>query len=74
MWDNEQGKQYRTEMVAETLQFGSRTKNDDTHAVSEVEHPREEINPDDIGVLMNCSFEWSAVESRPAAAGFRFLS
>lgn len=60
-WDSDQkGKQYRTEIVADTLQFGPRTaprrdmaaENDpDQRPPSEraaIEYPEEDINPDDI--------------------------
>ena len=61
-WEQNGEKKYRTEIVAETVQFGSRPtggapaspskpgdKKDDAPAPSEaIEYPKEEINPDDI--------------------------
>jgi len=60
-WDSEKGKQYRTEIVADTVQFGPRssgaaTSNSFADAESPqsapkddaIDYPQEDINPDDI--------------------------
>jgi single-strand DNA-binding protein len=62
-WDGEKGKQYRTEIVAERIQFGPRgssgggagggasaPKADSTKEKKEdsIEYPEEDINPEDI--------------------------
>lgn len=49
-WDKDGVKQYRTEIVAETVQFGSRRDTQDTKKqdVATPEFPEEEINPEDI--------------------------
>lgn len=57
-WDKDGQKHYRTEIVAETVQFGSRGKNETGNqqtipeqrnsAGGDVEYPEEDINPDDI--------------------------
>lgn len=60
-WDSEKGKQYRTEIVAERIQFGPRggtgggapaaaPKGDSTKEKKEdsIEYPEEDINPEDI--------------------------
>ena len=40
-WDSENGKQYRTEIVAESVQFGPRAHSE------KVEEEAQEIPPDD---------------------------
>lgn len=52
-WDKDGQKHYRTEIVAETVQFGNKPKGDtgaprSQSAPAEGEYPPEEINPDDI--------------------------
>lgn len=57
-WDKDGQKHYRTEIVAETVQFGSRGKNETGNQQSapaqqnnvggDMEYPEEEINPEDI--------------------------
>lgn len=55
-WDKDGQKQYRTEIVAETVQFGSRPAPGNTSAGPQrskqeedaLDYPEEEINPDDI--------------------------
>jgi len=62
-WEGEKGKQYKTEIIAETVQFGPRTGGSSgagRSAISDAEapqkapkddgidYPSEEVNPDDI--------------------------
>lgn len=63
-WEKDGQKQYRTEIIADRVQFGPRTgggrsqgtdgvghKNDDTEqggSGSPIEYPKDDINPDDI--------------------------
>jgi len=55
-WEKDGQKQYRTEIVAETVQFGSRPAPGNTSAAPQrskqeeeaIDYPEEEINPDDI--------------------------
>ena len=61
-WESEKGKQYRTEIVAETVQFGPRSSGggaasggfSDAEAPQAapkedaIDYPQEDINPDDI--------------------------
>ena len=60
-WDGEKGKQYRTEIVAERVQFGPRTGGGGGRASEKaapdsakekapdaIDYPEEEINPEDI--------------------------
>lgn len=62
-WDGEKGKQYRTEIIAERVQFGPRGSGSGAAAGSKdfsdapaktapkedaIEYPEEDINPDDI--------------------------
>lgn len=61
-WEGEKGKQYKTEIIADTVQFGprsagARTGGDEQPASSKAEgktkedvidYPQEDINPDDI--------------------------
>lgn len=61
-WDSEKGKQYRTEVVADTMQFGPRTAGSTGGASNyqaaeapqkapsddAIDYPAEDINPDDI--------------------------
>jgi len=58
-WEGEKGKQYRTEIVADTVQFGprgggSQGRQEEAPARSGaskedvIEYPQEDINPDDI--------------------------
>lgn len=50
-WDKDGVKQYRTEIVAETVQFGSKSSSAPVEQKSDSvlpEYPEEEINPEDI--------------------------
>ncbi|NCN52799.1 single-stranded DNA-binding protein [Candidatus Parcubacteria bacterium] len=60
-WDKDGVKQYRTEIIADRVQFGPRTggpseggstvpagKNEDTSGGSAPDYPEEDINPEDI--------------------------
>ncbi len=59
-WEGEKGKQYRTEIVADTIQFGPRAASQGSTPRGEapqqpvaakedaIEYPTEDINPDDI--------------------------
>lgn len=59
-WDDSNGvKKYRTEIIADRIQFGPRTgggvssspvpaQEDDKKALETIEYPEEEINPEDI--------------------------
>lgn len=50
-WEKDGVKQYRTEIVAETVQFGSKSASTETKTESPSvmpEFPEEEINPEDI--------------------------
>ena len=58
-WDGEKGKLYRTEIIAERIQFGPRSAGGTPHAAGDIptapapkedviEYPEEDINPDDI--------------------------
>jgi single-strand DNA-binding protein len=60
-WEGEKGKQYRTEIIAERVQFGPRSAasaRSESHSDAEapqkapkedaIEYPEEDINPDDI--------------------------
>lgn len=59
-WEGEKGKQYRTELIAETVQFGPRsgsqgsTTSRDTEPArtaakdDAIDYPTDDINPDDI--------------------------
>jgi single-strand DNA-binding protein len=61
-WEGDKGKQYRTEIIAETVQFGPRSaggqgapaRQSDAEATQKapkddaIDYPTEDINPDDI--------------------------
>ena len=57
-WEGEKGKQYKTEIIAERVQFGPRPGGSGPRTVEEapqkapkeetIEYPEEDINPDDI--------------------------
>ena len=51
-WEKDGVKHYRTEVIAERVQFGTRPKNDQEKqgdsAQKAPDYPEEEINPDDI--------------------------
>jgi single-strand DNA-binding protein len=51
-WEKDGVKQYRTEIVADRVQFGSKpttgTPTDNTEPTTAEEYPEEEINPEDI--------------------------
>ena len=57
-WDADGQKKYRTEIVADRVQFGprsseassapSKAKEDSKEALDKIEYPEDEINPDDI--------------------------
>ena len=58
-WEQDGQKKYRTEIIADRVQFGPRTEGSNAPAVEEektetkkkedtIEYPEEEINPDDI--------------------------
>ena len=57
-WEGEKGKQYKTEIIAERVQFGPRSAGGGPRTIEEapqkspkeesIEYPEEDINPDDI--------------------------
>lgn len=47
-WDKDDVKMYRTEIVAETVQFGTKAQGDVKSDSALPEYPNEEINPEDI--------------------------
>jgi single-strand DNA-binding protein len=47
-WEKDGVKQYRTEIIAETIQFGPKIGGSDQSASVMPEYPVDELNPDDI--------------------------
>jgi single-strand DNA-binding protein len=50
-WEKDGEKKYRTEVIAERVQFGPRSggsKTPDTASNSDIEYPKDEINPEDL--------------------------
>ena len=47
-WEKDGETKYRTEIVAERVQFGPRGASDSGGEAPQVEGPKDDINPDDI--------------------------